>query len=270
MQANGAGIYKFENALLKTPFYESWHVTNLETGRKRFLKMFRSEALNDDLRSFFARSAELQHHIKSQRIITATAYHSDESALYVEYPYLDQVYWQPLDEKIFWDYFPDCLNQMCLLVDYLHLLKLVHCDLKLANFLVKIQADKVHLVLVDLDFMVFSGTHPEAKIIGSPEHIAPEIIDNDTISVLSDNYSLGVAIKKCLEFLSSTNNQDSSSQQIGRLQDIAEALTARNPLSRPINLVDLLSQRGLIEQPYYAESLRTLLAMQLVTEFSCC
>lgn len=264
-------IYRFENTIAKNQFCEGWQVTNLRTGRKRFLKVFKSEAASGGLQSFFARSVELQRHIRSRRVITATAEHFDGSALYVEYPYLDQTHWQPLNEKIFWDYFPDCLTQMCLLVDYLHLLKLVHCDLKLANFQVRIQADRVHLVLTDLDFLVLSGTQPEAKIIGSPEHIAPEILDNDAISLLSDNYSLGVAVRKCLEFLKSTGHDDRSdcNQQIIRLQDLVDTLTVRNPLNRPINLIDLLSQRGLIEPHRYAESFKVLLAMQLITEFSC-
>jgi len=261
--------YVLQENLSQNAFCEAWSGVNSKTGKTCFLKIYQYSDRPDDAGPVFIQSAKLQGRIKSQLVVTARTANMYGSALCVEYPFLDRNIWCPLDPELFWKYFPESLIQMSVLIDYLHLLGVVHCDLKLVNFLIRADGDQCTIKLVDLDFVTLSGTRPESKIIGTRGHIAPEILTNKIISALSDNYSVGAALRQCLEWWDDRfiSDIDSARPDIGRLPDLVGALTATDPLDRPRNILDALHGYDIINTGRFSEALRLLLGMQMTTMF---
>lgn len=84
--------------------------------------------------------------------------------------------------------------KMINVLDYIHKLKVIHCDIKPENFVVDL---KGNLWLIDFSLMRrdrFSLTNlfVKAKIEGTPEYMSPEQIMGSSITRLSDYYSLGL------------------------------------------------------------------------------
>jgi transcriptional regulator with GAF, ATPase, and Fis domain len=205
----------------------------------------------------------------SSKVLSASKKHLENGKLFIEYPHLDASIWQQLNAELFLSNLDSLLPQVCIIIDYIHLLGLVHCDLKLSNFLIRNAGRDFALKLVDLDFLCEANSHPHAKVIGTPDHIPPEIRSNERIVVQSDNYSLGVSLKKCLE--SVDIGSVSASTELGtsrsNLNAMCERLTADEPLLRPRFLTEELYRSKLINAAVYAQTQKTLLSMCLLTGF---
>lgn len=195
--------------------------------------------------------------------MTANGKWTEQGRLLISYPYFDAASWHPLTCQRFWQSPVELFVRMCLLADLIHLRELVHCDLKLGNFLVRESETGPRLVLVDLDFLTAAGSSPGAKVFGSPDHIAPEILTNDRVLAQSDNYSLGVALKKCLESPGGSGAQ-SSEEVVERLWNLSESLTASEPLQRPYILLDALHKAQLLDSGGLDAANKKLFSMQLL------
>ncbi len=257
--------FRFQSLLAENVLCQSWKVVNLQTKQPGFVKTptpnseLGVERQQSILRSSFLR----QSGIKTPRIISATSQVIEGASLFIEYPYLSADRWMPLTDRSFARHFEDVFHQMCLLVDYLHLLGLVHCDLKLDNFLLCESDGMPVLRMVDLDFLSIAESSPRAMVFGTPEHIAPEIASNDVILTQSDSYSLGVAIGNCQDLLLS----ETVVEHVDRLQELAKILTEVDPARRPRFLLDAAYEVGVVSSANFAAAKRALLSMMLLTRF---
>lgn len=85
------------------------------------------------------------------------------------------------------------ISQLCDALNELHLRGIIHRDIKTQN--IYLLADST-VKLADFGISVFindkSPINERKKIVGTPQYLAPEIIDGRKASPLSDIYSLGI------------------------------------------------------------------------------
>ncbi|MBN1212646.1 MAG: sigma 54-interacting transcriptional regulator, partial [candidate division Zixibacteria bacterium] len=114
-----------------------------------------------------------------------------------------------------------------------------------------------------------SGTSLDAKILGTPEHIAPEIFKNDIITAQTDNYSLGKSIRFALESFpeDKTTLYGRPLPERSRLEAFLDDLTAENPVNRPYSILDCLFQHQLIEKTIYVQAKKKVLSLLLLSSF---
>ncbi|MGD8922993.1 MAG: protein kinase, partial [Candidatus Zixiibacteriota bacterium] len=263
--------YRFDRLMAENDMCQSWWATRIATGQKCFIKtisqtnMLNVSALKEILSDSFA----CQKGAYSFKVLWARRKRLEAGNLFVEYPYLDTEVWQELTPENSLADFNSILLQICIVIDYLHLLDLVHCDLKLSNFLVNSSNGSRSVILVDLDFLCKTDSRPKAKILGTPEHIAPEIRANDRITTQSDNYSLGVSLAKLVEHFESRaqSTGESAAVDIEKLKAFTAQLTQEDPIRRPRSLVEGLRQYELIDESTYKSAQKSVLAMGLLTAF---
>lgn len=244
--------------LSENPLSFSWIVTNNETGRKRFLKIINMNSELDETvkRETLLTSYKLQQRIKSPAVMTAQGRSASKDIVVIEYPYIETRDWQPLDSKLFWEFYPDSFVKICHITDYIHLLGLIHGDLKLSNFLIHRKSGELRLI--DLDFLKETGTPLKAIIMGAPEHIAPEIFLNLPATPLSDNYAVGALLKHCLADTPASHSDTA-------LVDLSEKLTADDQYQRPYMLLDSVHSMNLIDAGSYAANNSQLLQQQIIS-----
>lgn len=257
--------YQFSELIADNALWQSWLAVNLRTAKKCFVKIPKDNHTVgiEGINSIFARSYAAQGLIRSRRILTAREKHRENGKLLIEYAYLSPKLWKPLSP---WDLLCDdnkLLVEICILADYLHSLDLVHCDLKLSNFLVRNTGKTPNVLLADIDFLCKCGTNPNAKILGSPGHIAPELATNDRILVQSDNYSLGISINNAtMDLLESGHSKDANIEQV---QNFANAITHPDPIQRPKYLLAALRKYEVIDDEELHHAEKTALGLCLRT-----
>ncbi|MEW5995029.1 MAG: serine/threonine-protein kinase, partial [Candidatus Zixiibacteriota bacterium] len=261
--------FKLLELLSENNLTQSWSARHLKTERSVFLKLpcpDPSIGINA-AQNLLNRSYELQKRIHCSRILTAAARHSTDSVSAFEYPLVDPDAWQTLTPELFWKHLPEVLVDLCVLTDYLHLLDLVHADLKLSNFLIAARHGRVRTKLVDLDFLADANSSPAARLLGTPGHIAPEILNNETVSIESDNYSLGVSLTLVLDSGCAPAVPDSRvpSEVIPKLKALTDNLTKPDRIQRPRYLVDALHRHDIINSSRLQAARKKLLAMWLTT-----
>ncbi|MEE9441244.1 MAG: sigma 54-interacting transcriptional regulator [candidate division Zixibacteria bacterium] len=244
---------------------QSWVALDKGALKKRFLKI-PSDDNSVDLATkinILRRSLELQKKLHSRKILTHIGQYSSRNNFAIIYPFLEKPMWGSLTPKLFFRHFPDTIMQIFQIVDYLHLLNIIHCDLKLENFMIKEEKGKITICLIDLDYLVESGSRPDSKIFGTPGHIAPEIFRNSVVTLHTDNYSVGVLIKKCLDW----GEISGVLTRIPRdnLYSMADALTVHDSFRRPDSLMDCLKKYNIFKDIECHE--KTLLEMQLTSSF---
>lgn len=247
---------------------QAWRATNRITGRPCFVKIPNDNSALDPQtqKALLKDSFTFQRTIKNRAVLRAANRHIENGHVFIEYPYVDDSRWQELTYETFHRQSMAVLPRICLIVDHLHDLGLVHGDLKLANFLIVNSSADPALLLVDLDFLCRANSHPRANVFGTPDHIAPEIRANDRILIQSDNYSLGVSLRKFVSWLSGQGDRKPT-VALDRLRGLADRLTHSDPLLRPRVLTSALHDAGLLSRSEYETSLKTLLAMTLLSRF---
>jgi Nif-specific regulatory protein len=263
--------YFLEKLVSDGPITHSWIAINSNSKRRCFVKVSKTSASIDDdaISSFLQTSYGLQKLIRSNGILRAYRKSSENRRLFIEYPYLDQNDWQVLTPGLFGQYFGIVFPAICKIVDYLHLLGLVHCDLKLENFLINTSNDNPKIILMDLDYLTKAHSHPDSRIFGSFEHIAPEIRENNIVLVQSDNYSLGQALKRFLldpqfEANASPKYSDINLDNVLRF---ADELVLSDYSLRPKFLIEALLKHQIINLSEYQAMEKSLFVMKLLSDF---
>jgi Nif-specific regulatory protein len=265
-----SSIYSLNQQLSENELTQSWLATENKTGQPCFIKVSKNDSIGqNDATSILGRSFDLQKLLKSNCILTSVRKSSENGHIFIEYPLLNREKWQTLDPKLFWQDYPSLLIEIFTIIDYLHLLGLVHCDLKFENFQIDTSGKKAKAILIDLDFLTKSYTSPALKIFGTPEHIAPEISSNQEILIESDNYSIGAALNNYLKIFredagSVSPNKKSIEEKISNL---VKELTANDPLRRPTSLIMSLLKSEIIDKKSVNSAQKTLFAMKLLTDF---
>nr|KAG5700659.1 hypothetical protein BaRGS_015489 [Batillaria attramentaria] len=76
---------------------------------------------------------------------------------------------------------------------YLHENNIVHLDLKPQNILLTEPFPKGDIKICDLGFACLTNTGEDIRdIIGTPDYVAPEVLDYEPLSIQTDMWSLGV------------------------------------------------------------------------------
>ena len=261
-----SNIFRFENLLSENELCQSWMATNRRTGARCFVKM---QADSDTIDPKYARqillkSYSAQKKLHFGRVIRAKSKYTENKKLIIEYPFLDNSKWQILNEDRLQGAYPDNILQICLLVDYLHILNFVHNDLKLDNFHIATNGHAPKIVLTDMDFLQPAGTSPAGRVFGTPDHIAPEILENNIVTIKSDNYSLGISFKRLL------NNMIAKidSGDMEKLRNFIDRLTSRDLHHRPALLIAALYDSRVINKKEYSKCLKNLLVMQLLGSYA--
>jgi Nif-specific regulatory protein len=264
--------YQLTRQLSENQLSRSWCAINRLTGQTCFVKNL-AETPGVDRQtaiSLLTRSFDLQKNIRCSGILTASAKAAGTSDICIEYPFADPDIWRSLTPDLFWSDFSGNLVQISVLVDLLHLLGLVHCDLKLENFQVRSTPGGTALRMIDLDFLAADGTPAGGTIMGSPEHIAPEINENGVITTSSDNFSLGKSLGIWLTHASSCAATASSlipAPTQERLRSLVGLLTEGDYVQRPHHVLDALLRCEIIDESRFKTANKLLLALQLLSHF---
>ncbi|MBD3401542.1 GAF domain-containing protein [candidate division GN15 bacterium] len=247
------GPYKLIHRLSATPISEAWQAINEDSGETCFLKVSRPDSpLGDSVAGqLLYQSVQFQERLSTSCIITARRSSYAGGLMLVEYPFLDQSVWSPVTPEHFWRHYPQSLVEIFTAIDCLHAQDLVHCDLKLSNFLVRVTPGGRPVIrLVDLDFLTSAGAPTEHRVVGTPQHIAPEIIAGESILIHSDNYSVGVFLQRCLQDFDSLPDDTTApgaAYHTG-LTRLVENLIQEVPGDRPSNLLSAARQYQCISE----------------------
>jgi Nif-specific regulatory protein len=262
--------YHFVHLLSTNDLSQSWIAESTASGYPCFVKTVNPESTipTDEKRNVLLNSYSCQRGIRNPRVLTARAKCVENGVLFIEYPKFDEDRWQVLTGSLLLERLDLLLPELFLTIDYLHFLQFVHCDLKLSNFIVGPSDSKgvPRIRLIDLDFMCEAGSYPKARIVGSPDHIAPEILNNETILIQSDNFSIGMMLKKVIEESLDRTAHDVEAD-VSRLRELADELTSADPLHRPRVLIDTLLKYKFVDQKRHAELERKLAGIILLNRY---
>ncbi len=248
---------------------ETWLAEEEKTGLKYCLKMTDSENADrvDDRLAYLEKSYSLQSSIRDRRFVTALHRRRHKGRPVFIYPYRDPRFWKRLTDEIFWRYYPQSLIRICSILDLLHAKNLVHGDVKFENFLCLEDTGEVTLVLTDFDFLCQDGDKPRAKIFGTPEFIAPEIMANHEVVIQSDNYSLGQALRRALEQRENPGLSQAGETGSGAIGGIIDSLLTPDTFNRPSFLGRSLLEAGILTAEAFNAYLRVLIERQLKAGF---
>ncbi len=209
--------YTLDNIIQSNDFTISYRSFDKKTGQTVFIKSVHSNIgdFTDDFKiEHLSNSFKLAKTIKSNLILSPIKLQKIKNNILVVYPYLDSSIWEPLTEKIF---LSDCiffLKQICFILDHLHECNLVHCDIKLSNFMYNKSTRKI--ILIDLEFITEHQSKCNAIVKGTADYITPDIIKNDIIDNPADYYALAVTLEKLYKKIPSPQNFN---RFISRLKD---------------------------------------------------
>jgi transcriptional regulator with GAF, ATPase, and Fis domain/serine/threonine protein kinase len=256
--------YEFKECISKNEVAESWTALNKKTGAECFLKIAIKESPlgEETVKNILTRSFESQKFLKSYAVHTAVSKRLEKGNIIIEYFFIDPDKMQTLTTEIVLQNTDSILPEIFLIIDYLHFMGKIHCDLKLANFMVSKRDDALRIKLTDLDFLQSNYSAPQGKILGTPDHIAPEVLSNEIFTTQSDIYSLGKSLQISLE-----NTEEFQGEQSQSIHSLTEHLTAEDPIDRPSVLIDTLLTHQIISQKYHADLNRKLFAMQLLSAY---
>ncbi|MBN1213648.1 MAG: hypothetical protein JXA92_13835, partial [candidate division Zixibacteria bacterium] len=173
--------YNFTKLISENNLAQAWYATAVGNCQKCFVKFpsGKTHLTPEQVNALLSKSYICQRLFYTSHILKGRRKCWENDLIFIEYPYLDPERWHPLRADLFWKYWPESIVQTGLIIDLIHHLQLVHLDLRIDNFQLDSNSAKPHIILSDMDFLTTSGTSLDAKILGTPEHIAPEIFKND-------------------------------------------------------------------------------------------
>ncbi len=259
-----SNIYEFLACLSKNEVAESWTAINKKTGNKCFLKIAAADSpLGEDrVKSILIKSFESQRKLKSPAVHTAISKRVEKGYLLIEYPFINTEKWKTVTPDVLAGNLKSLLSEIFLIIDYLHFMGYVHCDLKLDNFMFSGDGGNFRVRLTDLDFLQTNYSTPQGKILGTPDHIAPEVMNNEIFTIQSDNYSIG----RSLQLLLDTGNESlpDSSRSI---QKLIEYMISDDQVDRPAVLIDALLKHQIIDPERHQSLNRRLFGMQILSGY---
>ncbi|MEW6052083.1 MAG: sigma 54-interacting transcriptional regulator [Candidatus Zixiibacteriota bacterium] len=254
--------FRFQKLLSENSACQTWLASHAENGLAAIVKSSTSPLATEPAaaRQLLLQSFRLQGALRWPRVVRARRKVTENDVLFIEYPYLDTANWQELTPALLWSQLEWILPEICCIVDYVHQMGYVHGDLKLANFLVRLHG-RPQVRLVDLDFLCPIDSKLSAKVFGTPERIAPEILANERIVAQSDNYSLGRELQSVLSLLSTSTELSGAANDALRekISWLAEKLVAEDYLQRPRVLLAALVNIGLLDKQRHADIIKVLL-----------
>jgi len=261
--------YRFTSLISENRLCQSWQASDLSNGSVYYVKTPNPKQVLDlhTANQILADSFANQRLIKTPKVLTANARRNEDGVLFIEYPFLDSREWQGLTPDHLAARPVEILLQISLITDYLHLLGLVHGDLKLSNFMIRNTDGNPALMLVDLDFLSEAHRHPGAQVFGTPGHIPPEVESNQIVVPHSDNYSLGVSLQLALEKQPLSVRAKDDGHLVDGLDRLVDHLRTREWSDRPRFLTTALRDEKIIDETAFEMSQRTLLGMKLLGDF---
>lgn len=247
---------------------QSWLGRERSTGRDCFLKV-----PNPDSRLDFGvqdgilyRSWLNQRALSSRAVVRARAAERERGRLLVEYPVLAPGQWGVLTPEVLWRDFDWIFPAICVTIDYVHLMGLVHCDLKLDNFVVRREGEGFEVRLIDLEFLTRVNERPQHMVFGSPDHIAPEIRNDEGVYQQSDQYSLGISLMRSLE---GTGGEEAvlGGDRVSALRKLLQSMTREDPMLRPRVLINALHEHDLVGEAEFRRLEKRLFGMLVVSHF---
>ncbi len=254
-------MYVSPHHLGDTDLWHLWKAIAKPSGEPVLVKVARDGMSLDAQRliRLLTQSTEIQRPLDIRLIVTPRRSDARPGGISIAYPFLSAAIWSSLTEDVFLEQPLACLIETVFVVDYLHHYRLVHGDLKLSNFMYCRTSRGIRLRLVDNDFMRSEFERSDAIILGTPSHVAPEILANKPPCVESDSYSFGRMLADLLVSLRNCQDKPVSAAQEKKLQALSEACVRSEVTARPRSLLQALLQAGLIEASEYQSLLRRLL-----------
>ncbi|MCF6349178.1 MAG: protein kinase [Flavobacteriaceae bacterium] len=223
---------------------KDFFIKGINPGVGSFTDIFKKE--------FLTKSYKLSKKKRSDLILTPLKLINTKNEFLIIYPYLDSEFWQPLNEDIIKTNYKYFLRQICLIIDHLHECNLVHCDIKLSNFMYNKNTKRINLI--DLDFISENQSKCNAIIKGTSEYITPDIIKNDIIDKTADYYALGISLEKIYM----------NDQAPGEIKSFIKEIKKDVFHKSIVSLLDLLDKHRLINSKDIENYKQTLFALHLL------
>jgi len=141
-----------------------------------------------------------------------------------------------------WDVIRSAVIDVLDALDFLHMLQILHGDIKPENILVDAQG---RTVLIDLS-CARPITSASGAAMGTAPYIAPEVWNGDA-SVRSDLYALGITLQRTFEHL--------SEPPPAHVLTLCDTLTRLSPADRPLSARVVMEQLGAEPHPYALRNL---------------
>ncbi len=258
--------YRFLKRINAGSLFDSWIAQDLESNRKVFLKCpaekagKRSELAQERLRESYDVLQVLRH----PNILPPIGSYESQSLTFTAFPYIPQTHQLRLTPEKFAALYPSLLTKFCHVIDYIHCLGFVHCDIKLSNFLLVEDSHGYQLYLTDFDFITKLGSSLGKRVLGTPHHIAPEILRNEVVLPQSDHFSFGIMLLKLVSKNASALTSELIDQLRGGLVQVSLTESEIEPTFVPlVPFINTLLNLNAAERPtYLGEVLRSLAPVQ--------
>jgi transcriptional regulator with GAF, ATPase, and Fis domain len=262
-------IYTSERVISANAICESSVAIDQSSGRSCFLKrgIIAGQFPEEFVRRTLVQSFDAQRRLSGLVVNKARAIATEGGRTTIEYPFLDPATWHPLSVQDFQEDPLACLTAICFALDYLHLMGLVHLDLKVGNILVNRRHGEIRVRLVDLDFLRPSGTACEGKIFGTVSHIAPEVLRNEHVYPETDSYSLGVLLGALMSSVRSDQDKPDFHPLVEKMELFANALQNEDRLSRPRYLIETMHSMAILDTIEYEKVARRLLQLLFISKY---
>ncbi len=152
------------------------------------------EIPQSDLSSILRSSFEATRYWKHPGILVPFAGYDHDGAFEIALRYINDDHRSSLTSDLLLRHAEEILPQLFSAIDFIHLMRFVHCDLKPENIFVVRSDGKLRLLITDLDLVRPIGSKPLGKIVGTRPFMAPEVLEDDIFVAQSDYYSLGVIL----------------------------------------------------------------------------
>ncbi|KAL7417452.1 kinase-like domain-containing protein [Mrakia frigida] len=194
-------VYRLGNCIGKGQFGTVYRALNLGNGSMHAIKRIRLEGLQEDDITQLMKEVELLKRLAHPSIVKYEGMMRDEDTLNIILEYIENgslgstlKSFGDLTEHLVSSYVMKILEGL----HYLHTQRVVHCDLKAANILTT-KSGNVKLSDFGVSLNLVAVEHKkENDVAGTPNWMAPEVIQMEGASTASDIWSLGCTVIELL------------------------------------------------------------------------